>query len=257
MDELSILLVEDDQIACEEIRNCIDSVDDMHLIGITGNMNEALELVRYSLPDIILLDLELHRGGGNGLLFLQKLKQIQLSVEPFILITTNNTSQTTFTAARQLGADFIVTKYESGYSPQYLVDFLHIMKDTILMQRHSASDFKQALSSDRLEENLVKRIQRELNLVGISPKAVGFQYLVDAIFLIIQNSTPNISRKISEKYGKTEASIERAMQNAINRAWQTNDPDDLLKYYTARVRSDRGVPTLMEFVHYYASQLKS
>lgn len=255
MDELSILLIEDDQVTCNEIRDCIGSVDDMSLIGITDNMNDALDLVQSTLPNIILLDLELHRGGGNGLLFLQKLSQIKLPVEPFILITTNNTSQSVFTTARQLGADFILTKYESGYSPQYLIDFLHIMKDTILAQHSASVSFQQNMTPDKTEDNLIKRIKRELNLIGISPKAVGFKYLVDAILYTIQDSAPNISRRISRKYNKTEASVERAMQNAINRAWQTNDPDDLLKYYTARIRSDRGVPTLMEFIHYYASQL--
>ena len=46
------------------------------------------------------------------------------------------------------------------------------------------------------------------------------------------------------------------MQNAINRAWRTSDPDDLLEHYTARIRSDKGVPTLMEFVSHYVNVLR-
>ena len=71
----------------------------------------------------------------------------------------------------------------------------------------------------------------------------------------MQKDTTNIYCILSEKYNKSKESIERAMQNAINRAWQTNNPKELSKYYTARIRSDRGVPTLMEFVHYYANKL--
>lgn len=255
MNELSILLIEDDKTACDEIQNYINSIDDIHLAGITNNANNALELVQSLLPDVILLDLELHLGGGNGLIFLQKLNQMQLTIKPFILVTTNNTSQITFASARKLGADFILTKYESGYSPQYIVEFIHLMKDVILSHNVVPAQFRQELSPDTQKRNLTQRIQRELHLVGISTKAVGFQYLVDAILLTTQKPTTNISRILSEKYGKSDASIERAMQNAINRAWQTNNPDDLLKYYTARIRSDRGVPTLMEFIHYYARQL--
>lgn len=255
MNELTILLIEDDKIACNEIQNYIKSVDDMHLAGITDNADTALELVQSLLPDVILLDLELHRGGGNGLIFLQKLNHIQLTLKPFILVTTNNTSQITFAAARKLGADFILAKYESGYSPQYIAEFIRVMKGIILSHNAASAHLRQELIPDKQERNLVQRIQRELHLIGISPKAVGFQYLTDAISLIMQNSTTNVAHLLSGKYSKSKASIERAMQNAINRAWQTSNPDDLLQYYTARIRSDRGVPTLMEFIHYYAQRL--
>ena len=47
------------------------------------------------------------------------------------------------------------------------------------------------------------------------------------------------------------------MQNAIKQAWTTNDVEDLLQFYTARIRPDRGAPTLMEFVCYYANKIKN
>lgn len=255
MNELSILLIEDDKIACDEIQNYINFIDDMHMVGITDNANDALEMVKSLLPDVILLDLELHRGGGNGIIFLQKLNQMRLTIKPFILVTTNNASPITFASVHKLGADFILAKYESGYSPQYIVELIHIMKDIILSHNVVSASPQQELSPDKQEHNLTQRIQRELHLIGISPKAIGFQYLIDAISLTAHNSKENVSYILSQKYGKSKASIERAMENAINRAWQTSNPDDLLKYYTARIRSDRGVPTLMEFIHYYAKQL--
>ena len=45
------------------------------------------------------------------------------------------------------------------------------------------------------------------------------------------------------------------MQNAIKSAWRTNDIDDLLTYYTAKINPNRGVPTLTEFIYYYANQI--
>jgi chemotaxis response regulator CheB len=55
--ELTVLLIEDDQFACEEIRNYIDQLDDMHLLGITDDSNKALDMVQYCIPDAIILDL--------------------------------------------------------------------------------------------------------------------------------------------------------------------------------------------------------
>ena len=61
---------------------------------------------------------------------------------------------------------------------------------------------------------------------------------------------------VARKWNKAECSVERAMQNAINRAWNTADTADLLKYYTAVIKSDRGVPTITEFIYYYAQQIR-
>lgn len=254
---LSILLIEDDIDACHEIQSCFDNIEDMELVGITNNAHEALDMVQSFLPDIILLDLELHTGGGNGLLFLMELRQLNLPFTPYILVTTNNVSQITLDSARQLGADFILTKYEDGYSANYVTEFVRLMKSAILSHKSVSNKVNPETPLAITKPNLTQRIQRELNLVGISPKAVGFQYLIEAIRITVEKPETNLSHTLAIKFAKSSASIERAMQNAINRAWQTNDPEDLLKYYTARIRSDRGVPTMMEFIYYYATKLSN
>lgn len=68
-DILSVLLIEDDVEACCELQSCFESAENIELVGITNNARQGLEMVQTFLPDIILLDLELHTGGGNGLLF--------------------------------------------------------------------------------------------------------------------------------------------------------------------------------------------
>ena len=47
------------------------------------------------------------------------------------------------------------------------------------------------------------------------------------------------------------------MQNAINRAWKNVDPEDLLANYTARIKSSKGIPTITEFIFYYAQKLNN
>lgn len=254
--ELTILLVEDDQKACREIQNYADTVDLVKIAGVTNNSSEALKMTQHMLPDAVILDLELHLGGGNGLFYLQGLKALGLQKNPYVLITTNNSSIITLEQARNLGADFIMAKYESEYSAQYVIEFLRMMKATILSAASTPAGSADIVSDDQRDRRLTQRIQRELDLVGISPKAIGYQYLTDAILMTFLEPGPNICRRLSEKYKKTDVSIERAMQNAINRAWRTSDPDDLLEHYKARVRSDKGVPTMMEFVYNYVNLLK-
>lgn len=253
---LSILIIEDDITACRELKECIERHDELKLVETTNNANDALILVRSHLPNVILLDLELHRGGGNGLIFLNELSKMHLDHPPYILITTNNMSEVTLEQARELGADFTLTKYEAGYSAEYVIEIVLLMKNAIRKKNARVLPLPD-MTPAQAEQLLIKRIQRELDLIGVSPKLIGYNYLVDSILLTIQGHVGNLARTLSPKYLKSEKSIERAMQSAIKQTWQSSDIDDLLLYYTAKVRAERGCPTLMEFVSYYSMRIKN
>lgn len=255
---LRVLLVEDDGTSCMEISDYISRLDDVALVASTNNASTAIEYMKDFLPDAVILDLELHQGGGDGLFFLAQLQQLELSKHPYILVTTNNSSNITYESARQLGADFILAKYQENYSAQYVVEFLRIMKKVIFSERQkNVSGITSAKTTESKDKRLIQKIQHELNLIGISPKVIGYRYLTDAILITIDEPNARILKVIGEKYKKSDASIERAMQNAINRAWRTSDIDDLLTYYTARIQSQKGVPTIMEFIFYYANKIQS
>lgn len=254
--KLTVLLIEDDPVACKELQDYFDTCEDMILVENTNDSNIGLKLVCSHLPNVVLLDLELHHGGGNGLMFLDNLKKLQMTHTPYIIVTTHNMSDVTLEQARLLGADFIITKYDSSYSPEYIANTIRLMQGAILRKNTSVAQLVD-LTPAQLENLVEKRIQREMELIGINPKNKGFNYLVDSIYKHMQDPSINLARSIVSKYGKSEKSIERAMQNAIKRAWDTNDIEDLLKYYTARIRPDKGFPTLMEFVCYYSQKIKS
>lgn len=258
--DLTILLVEDDPDACSDFAQHIDTLEDISLIAITNSSAKAIQHVTDYLPDVVILDLELHQGSGNGLLFLKELQEMLLVKSPYILVTTNNISEITYEQARSMGADFIMSKHQQEYSPQRVIDFLKIMKDTIQQSnRHKQSERSQILTEDTpgaRTTRLEKRMNAEFDLVGISPKAIGRKYLIDAIQLIMSEQRHNVCSEIGKKFNKSDSSVERAMQSAINKAWRTTNIEDLSNYYTAKISSDKGVPTLTEFICFYAQKLK-
>jgi len=253
---LTVLLVEDDREECNTFERLIDAMEDMRLIGVTNNDKKALELVQDHLPDAVILDLELHKGKGTGIAFLEELKNLQIRFLPYILVTTHNISRMTHERARQEGADFIMVKSQEDYSAEKAIEFLQSLKMTI----HESRRKKQNNESDEgspfeLKKRQEVRIATEIDLIGISPKAVGRSYLIDAIIHRIEGRSGQTAI-IASECGKTEASVERAMQNAINRAWSTMQPDDLLANYTSRIHSEKGVPTVTEFICHYANKMK-
>lgn len=187
---LRVLLVEDDATSCMEINDYISRLDDVTLVASTNNASTAIEYMKEFLPDAVILDLELHQGGGDGLFFLAQLQQLELSKHPYILVTTNNSSNITYESARQLGADFILAKYQENYSAQYVVEFLRIMKKVIFSEKgKTASKITATEPSESKDKRLIQKIQHELNLIGIARKL-----LVTAI-LPMQSLPPLTNRK--------------------------------------------------------------
>ncbi|MDR0884805.1 MAG: response regulator [Clostridiales Family XIII bacterium] len=255
---LQVLLIEDDQSACDNFIQYINGIEDISLVAYANDATEAIKLVQRHLPHVIILDLELQQGGGNGLIFLQELGRLDLQIAPYILVTTHNSSSVTLDLARELGADFIMTKYQTDYSAKMVVEFLKLVKNNILQKSNHQE------SSTNLEESPAQKVKRltkmvciEFDHIGVSTKLTGYKYLIDAVLINMENSNARISTEIAAKYNKSTASVERAMEAAINKTWNSADIDDLSKYYTARIRPDRGQPTLLEFITYYANKIEN
>ena len=254
--KMSILLIEDDTTACNEIAAYTETVDDVCLIGITNNVKKAIEYIHDYLPDAIILDLELHKGEGDGISLLKYMKEMSLTSRPYVLITTNNSSAITYEIAHELGADFIMSKHQADYSAKTPVDFLRTAK-SIISQHRSANAVSFVESPEQKEKRLNRRISSELDKIGIGAKLVGYRYIIDAILIIMDKPETNLCTIIGKKYNKSEPSVERAMQTAINKAWRCSDVNELYKYYTAKVNPQKGVPTVTEFIYYYANKLKN
>ena len=254
-DYISVLIIEDDVQACKELEQCIAQYTDMKVAAVSNSAKESLELARYHLPNVIILDLELHHGEGNGLLFLDSLLANPLSMDPFILVTTNNMSTVTLDQAKALGADFTLTKYEQGYSAQYVIDNIRMLRNAI--KRKNMTTRVTTISPAAVEHLILSRIQRELDIIGIKANAKGYRYLVDAIYLVFNDSEVQLSHVLADKYKKSNTSIERAMQNAIKQCWLTADIDDLEKLYPGKVRAEKGYPTMMEFIFSYVKKIKT
>ncbi len=249
---VSILLVEDDIDVCANFVNLTENDIDLNIVAVTNNSIKAISLIEDFYPDILILDIELHSGGGSGIDVLKTLPNVNIPKLPYILVTTNNSSDITHNAIRQLGADYIMTKYQENYSEKYVIDFIKTISPIIKSKKSSSNIIPPA----EIKQNVKRKVMNELNLIGISQKSKGYLYLVDAIIMIIDNRTENLYGNVAKLHNKTESSVERAMQNSINRAWATSDINDLLTFYTAKINSSKGVPTLTEFIYYYANKIK-
>ena len=91
MKTLNILLIEDDMIEVMKLNRTISSLNLNHKIIVANNGEDALKILQQkdTLPDIILLDLNMPKI--NGIEFLSILKNDDtLKYIPTIILTTSN-----------------------------------------------------------------------------------------------------------------------------------------------------------------------
>ena len=258
--KLEILIVEDDPNDLSDLITELDANSEyFSLIGSTANSEKAYEMVVESHPDVIILDLELQKGYGDGMDLLKKIHDSYFTRPPFILIVTNNISTVTHDIARSMGADYVMTKCQEGYTAKLPIEFLKISRELILTRKSTGSGV--IITATQQSEYSEKRFRRlafeDFNLVVINPKSSGYKYLADAIVFLAQDKNDHIYKLVAKKNGKADTTVARAMQNAINRAWNTTPPEILQKYYKATIKSDRGVPTITEFIYYYSHKIQT
>ncbi len=253
---ITILLIEDDKIDCINMKNYADTREDVRIVNIVSSMNEAIKSINTYLPDAIILDIELNNGEGSGLEILEKIQKMNLNVKPIIVITTNISSKTVYTYAHQNGVDMIFHKLKEDYSPELVIKNVMLLVETKEFEKR---DNKMPEESPiEYRNRLSERLDRELDLVGISSHLTGRKYIHDAVLYIIEEGmeSENVFLHLAKKYGKGNSTIGRSIQTAIEHAWRKSSIEDLQKYYTAVVNYNTGVPTPTELIYYYVDKIK-
>ena len=254
---MKILIIEDDINDCNNFIECIKNRNDIELVGITDSDIEGLKYVKQKHPEGIVLDLELNNsttGNADSLEFLSNMKKIQLNYQPIIIVTSHVNSKRTYEILHRSGADLILYKDHPKYSSQYVLNkFINLRK---IEPQATLETIKEELEDT--ENKISDCIYHELDLIGVTAKLKGRQYIHDAILYLIQNpnSNQNVIQYLTKIHKKSGNTITNGIQNAIIHAWRISSIEDLTTYYTARVNYETGVPTPMEFIYYYVDKIK-
>lgn len=251
---LDIYIIEDDIETCTKFTELSKDMPGINIMGYCSNAQKALSYIRKNKPNAIILDLELTNGKGDGLMIIPDIINLYESYKPFILITTNNPSTYIHKHARTLGADYLIAKYQDGYSEAFVLNFLSSLKNTIVPDTNN-TPISSYISNKERDKILLSEITDTLNLIGIKPKLKGFNYLKIAIFLVLFEETNNIFEAVGKHYNVKPQSSLRAMQNAIDAAYDDNT--SIYRYYTGYCNPKTSIPNALDFIHFFANKIKN
>ena len=251
MDKLRILLIEDDEMHCQQYAEYVKTKSDRYILQTANGCKSGLLLLKRFKPNIILLDLELNGGDGNGLDFLTESREKQLPNRPCVVIITNNIANRIHNRARHLGADFIFEKSKPDYSPETVISFTcqHLLGQDLSLQPNVMD-----------EKSTKAAIARVLESMGINAGMSGKIYLIEAIYIAVEKTTVDLRHDIyvplARAHQKSEQTIEKCIRNVIMKAWNTTEYSILAKYYTAQINPGTGYPSNKEFIAEMAEKLR-
>lgn len=99
-----VLLVEDSRVLAERLRESLDGLDNVEVIGAVADESAAVAAVRAQSPDVIILDLQLKEGTGFGVM--QRLG----AARPKIIVFTNYMLPEYQRLAESLGVEHFLNK---------------------------------------------------------------------------------------------------------------------------------------------------
>lgn len=255
--KMRILIIEDDVNDYRQFEQAVQTRDDVEIVDITDSDVEGLNSVKLKHPEGIVLDLELNNsinGNTDSLDFLSNLKKLNLNYEPIVIVTTHVNSKRTYEILHRNGVDLILYKDHPKYSADHVLNsFINLRKASTTVNLIS---IKEVIEDE--DNKLINLIDTEMDLIGITSKLKGKDYIKDALIFLIQNdkNQENLTQYLTNKHKKSSTTITNGIQNAIIHAWRISPTEDLEKYYTARINYQTGIPTPMEFLYYYADKIK-
>ncbi len=251
---MRILLIEDDVNECNIYKEIATKRTDIGFVAMTNSNVEAMKFFKTYTPEGIILDLELNQGEGTGFDFLEELNKLNLKNRPKIIVTTNICSDSVYEFLHKNNVDFIFYKKQDKYSQEKVINTL------LLLGEYTSSKRENTEQNEICGNQISSKINRELDLIGVSNHLQGRRYLYDAIKYVIEeketSSKITTVQYLAKKYKKNNSTISRAMQNCIIHAWRVSPIEDLTTHYTARINYETGIPTPTEFIYYYADKIR-
>ena len=107
-EKISVLIADDNQEFAHTLSNYINDQEDMEVIGIAKDGNEAVNLISTIKPEIVLLDVIMPHLDGIGVL--EQMNMIKLNKKPICIMLSAVGQDKVTQRAIELGAEYYVVK---------------------------------------------------------------------------------------------------------------------------------------------------
>ena len=261
-EKIKIVLADDNKDFCQVLKEYLSNEDDIEILGIAKDGIEALDLVKRTQPDLLVLDVIMPHLDGLGVI--GKLNAMDIQKMPKIIVLSAVGQDKITQSAINLGADYYIVK------PFDFVIFINRIRELVsnktahIEPRTRVNTDIHMTRSDFVKNsgNIETEITNIIHEIGVPAHIKGYLYLREAIKMVIDNVellgavTKELYPSIAKKFNTTPSRVERAIRHAIEVAWSRGKVDTINQLFGYTVHNTKGKPTNSEFIAMIADKLR-
>ena len=240
----TVLIADGSEEFCAQLSAALQN-GGYQVIGTATDGQSAMEQLRASDPEVLVLDLMLPKGDGVAVV-----ESVPREKRPKLLLLAAFATDYVAGIAASLGADYLMLKPCTAQTVAQRVR-------EILEADRAAADRR--LNAEPDIETLVTNVIHE---IGVPAHIKGYQYLREAIIIavgdmeVINAITKVLYPQVAKTFATTPSRVERAIRHAIEVAWDRGDLDTLQRFFGYTVSNTKGKPTNSEFIALIADRLQ-
>lgn len=263
-EKIRILIADDNNDFVNTLTTYFNSQEDVEIIGIARDGQEAFNKIIMEKPTVALLDVIMPHLDGIGVLE----KLISSNVPLPICIMLSAVGQDNVTAqAVNLGASYYVLKpFKMDVLMKRIRELVNEPTEKrntqILNIKEMNSNYVNIKNEATKEEILEVKVTNIIHEIGVPAHIKGYQYLRDGIIMVVNNIevinqiTKQLYPDLAKKYKTTPSRVERAIRHAIEVAWNRGQIEITQNIFGYTVNSNKGKPTNSEFIAMIADKLR-
>ena len=267
MENVNVVIVDDNPMILNTLDEVISSEAGLSVIGRADNGKDAIDMIKDTQPDVVLLDLVMPQMDGITVVENIKKKTSMLKNPAFIILSAVGGEQMT-EEAFQAGANYFLMK---PFDKDILVNKIRrigkrpvrpVPGKVLEAPLKAATPEEAAMNREEyMKEHLETDITKMLHELGIPAHIKGYQYLRDAISMVVRDRemmeavTKILYPEIAKKNYPSSSRVERAIRHAIEVAWGRGSLEVIDELFGYTISTGKGKPTNSEFIALIADKI--
>lgn len=254
---LNVAIADDNERMVEILDSIVKKDEGLRIVGKANNGEDVYHMIKEKEPDVVLLDLIMPKL--DGLSVMERINQDQtIKKHPKFIVISAIGQEGITEDAFNLGAHYYIMK---PFDNDMVLNRVRAIKNYI--SEENRKGVKSNLYNEkRTIEHLENDVTDMIHEVGVPAHIKGYQYLRDAIMMVIEepemlNSiTKILYPTIAKRNQTTPSRVERAIRHAIEVAWSRGNMEIINSLFSYTVSTGKGKPTNSEFIALIADKIR-
>lgn len=250
-----VVILDSNENDGKKTKEFLSKDENFNVTNVFTDANETIEYVKNNSVDLIICELILQNY--DGIVFLQKIKEINMEKKVKVLVLSNLSGDAFVQKSLEYGASYYLIKPTQS---EVLINKCNDILNNKLEGLNLGTTVR-TYGSSIGKNKLDGKITNIFITVGIPAHIKGYQFLREAIKMAIENPeiinsiTKKLYPSIAERFETSASKVERAIRHAIEVAWNRGKIENINTLFGVKVYSNNEKPTNGEFIALVADKM--